>query len=228
VRRVIEEDLSQPVQRIAPVFPLLSPYSDVAVRNAFGKARLRSTNTHTVNPGYEETNAAYAALGHGLCEPSMNHTSCTEVSKSRKPETVFYFNFDNSSFSVGAAFMKTAFELSPTAFYGMNTKLGWWNLPVFEGPRARFWAQIQEMIMAVVTSVARPPNKIILLGEHGADEDFKEVLKAPVWEVLEFDVEFMLDVVPQADVGYLVARGAAELGYRDERLGRQNEALPRS
>jgi hypothetical protein len=220
--------LDQPVQRIAPVFPLLSPYSDVAVREAFEKARLHSTNAHTVKPGYEETNAAYAALGHGLCEPSMNRTSCTEATKLRKRETVFYFNFDNSSFSVGAAFMKNAFELSPTLSYRMNTKLGWWNLPVFEAPRARFWAHIHEMVMAVVASIGRSPNKVILLGEHSADEEFKEVVKAAVWEVLEFDVEYMLDVVPQADVGYLVARGAAELGYRDGRLGRQNEALPRS
>ncbi|KAF2832981.1 hypothetical protein CC86DRAFT_338035 [Ophiobolus disseminans] len=227
VHAVIEKDMGGPINVTAPAFPWLSPKLWDDLKSAIAHSGLLSTRRHGAIPVYREANAAYAARGYGLCEPSTNCISCTETLHSKKAETVLYLNFDNSSMSVGAMRAGSAFDDRATFSYGTDAKLGWWNLPVFEVPRAKFWAQIHEMIMAVVQPMARPPNKIILFGEHGADDEFKEVAKAAVWEVLEFDVDMMMGAVPKEDVAYLVARGAAEMGFRDEELMRQGLALRR-
>ena len=227
VRGAIEKEIGEPVRSIAPAFPRLSTYFWNEIRSALAHAGLLSSRRRNAIPVYEEANAAYAALGHGLCDPTMNYTGCAEYRKSQKAQTVLYVSFDNSSISVGVMELKNAFDDRATFSYGTNTKLGWWNLPVFEAPRAKFWEQVHEMILAVLQPLARPPNKIILLGEHGADEEFKDVVNAAVWEVFEFDVDLMLGTVQKEDVGYLAARGAAESGFRDEEWMRQSEALRR-
>jgi len=224
VRAAVEKELGEPIERIAPAFPRLAPNNVLDLRDAFSHAGLSSTKTNSRSPQYEENYAAYAALGRGLCDASMDYTSCQTYTRTLKYETVLYFSFDNSSFSVGAMTMNSPFEESLSLSYGADMQLGWWNLPVFEVPRAKFWASIHEMIAAAVRNIQRPWSRIILLGEHGADEEFKEVVKAAVWNEMELDVELMLELVSKDDVAHLAARGAAEMGFRHEVWSRQAEA----
>jgi hypothetical protein len=95
-------------------------------------------------------------------------------------------------------------------------ELGWWRLPVFEVSRARFWAQIHEVILEVAGALQRAPNRIILLGDHGANAEFLDVVKAAMWDVLELDVSLMLSANKAEDVGTLAARGAAGFASRAE------------
>jgi hypothetical protein len=200
VRSSIETELDAPITTIAPAFPRLSPF---------------------VQEDVQEANAAYAGLGHGLCESWSFKSDCLSAAWPAKSQSVVYFNFDNSSFSVGAMSLQNAFQEYSTYLYGSDSKLGWWNLPVYETPRAKFWSQIREMILSVLAPMPIPPNRIVLLGEHGADEEFEELVKAAMWEKFEFDVELMLQTVKKDNVGTLAARGAAELGWRDEELKRE-------
>jgi hypothetical protein len=224
VRSSIETELDAPITTIAPAFPRLSPFVQEDVQEALSFAGLTSTRAHTGHGDtimYQEANAAYAGLGHGLCESWSFKSDCLSAAWPAKSQSVVYFNFDNSSFSVGAMSLQNAFQEYSTYLYGSDSKLGWWNLPVYETPRAKFWSQIREMILSVLAPMPIPPNRIVLLGEHGADEEFEELVKAAMWEKFEFDVELMLQTVKKDNVGTLAARGAAELGWRDEELKRE-------
>ena len=175
VHSAIEAETLAPVTSITPAFPRLSHSQEEDVREALSIIGLTSTRLHTSHTGtvvYQDANAAYAGLGHGLCECWLSSPNCQSAAKD---QSVLYFNFDNSSFGVGAMTLKNAFQEHRTYAYGSDTTLGWWDLPVHEIPRAKFWARIHEMILNVLAPMPMPPNRIVLLGEHGADEDFKEV-----------------------------------------------------
>ncbi|KAH4047273.1 hypothetical protein HBI04_051810 [Parastagonospora nodorum] len=222
VRSDLQAEILAPVTSIAPAFPRLSHSQKEDVREALSYAGLTSSRLRTSHAGtiiYQDANAAYAGLGHGLCESQSSRSDCQSPAND---QSVLYFNFDNSSFSVGAMTLKSAFQEQRTYVYGSDTTLGWWDLPVYEIPRAKYWARIHEMILNVLAPMSLPPNRIVLLGEHGADEEFKEVVKAATWEKFDFDVELMLQTVKKEDVGSLAARGAAELGWRDEEFNRES------
>jgi hypothetical protein len=225
VRIAIEMELGAPITSIAPAFPRLSPHVREDVKEAMLFAGLTSTRVHTGHRDtlvYEESSAAYAGLGHGLCEAWWNTPGCQSSTNWNKYKSVLYFNFDNSSFSVGAMNIQNAFHNDAIYSYRMDTELGWWKLPVFDVPRAKVWAQIHEIILNMLGPVPRPPNQIILMGEHGADAEFKEVVEAAMWEKFEFDVSLMLDTHMEAS--RLAARGAAELGWQNTVLKREDQA----
>jgi hypothetical protein len=227
VRQAIETELGTPITSIAPAFPQLSPSVRSDVEEAMTLAALTSTRVNTGYGNtevYEEQKAAWAGLGHGLCETWTNYMGCASDGKSERHHRVSYFNLDNSSFSVGTMVIQNAFQEDGIYYDGMDPELGWWNLPVYEVPRAKFWTQVQDKILSVFEGMPRPPNTIVLMGDHGADPEFKEVVTAAMWEKFEFDVEIMLDAVKKDDAGKLAARGAAELGWRNEDLKRQWEA----
>jgi hypothetical protein len=223
VRSSIETELGAPITSIAPAFPRLSPYVKEDVADALSFAGLASTRAHTGHRDtlvYEESSAAYAGLGHGLCESWWNGHAC----QSQKHKSVLYFNFDNSSFSVGAVEIQNAFDDRVPFSHRADTQLGWWNLPVFDEPRAKFWAQIRTMILNALGPVPRPSSQIILMGEHGADAEFKKIVEAAIWEKFEFDVGPMLNTIKEGDAGRLAARGAAELGWLNMVLKGEDQA----
>jgi hypothetical protein len=230
VRQAIELQLGTTIASIAPAFPQLSPYIRSDVEEAIALAGLTSTRVNTGHggaPTYDEEKAAWASLGHGLCETWTNYQGCASDGKSEQYKTISYFNFDNSSFSVGTAKLQDAFQEDGKYLYAADAKLGWWNLPVYEIPRTKFWMQLRDKILSAIEGMPRPPNTIVLMGDHGADPEFKDIVKATMWEKFEFDVEFMLEAVQKEDAGKLAARGAAELGWRNEALKRQWEAYHR-
>jgi hypothetical protein len=121
--------------------------------------------------------------------------------------------------------LQNAFQGDDTYYYySMDTELGWWNLPVFDVARAQFWAQIHEKILDVLERMPKPPDNIVLMGEHGVNAEFKEIVKAAMWEKFDFDVDPMLEAIEKDSAGKLAARGAAELGWQNEDLNRQHEA----
>jgi hypothetical protein len=228
VRSAIEAKIEVPISRIAPAFPRLAPHVQQDIQEALSLTGLSSTRVDTGHGDtivYEEANAAYAGRGHGVCEEWSFKSDCLSAKWPAKKQSVLYFNFDNSSFSVGAMSIQNAFQEHAIYLHGMDAKLGWWNLPVYETPRAEFWAKIHNMILEVLTPMSMPPSRIVLLGEHGADKKFEDVVKDAMWDKFEeFDVELMLSATTKTDVGTLAARGAAELGWRDEEMKRHLEA----
>ncbi|KAH7414408.1 hypothetical protein DE146DRAFT_640225 [Phaeosphaeria sp. MPI-PUGE-AT-0046c] len=221
-RNAIETELGMRITRIAPAFPQLPAYGNEAVRKALSLARLASTRDHLVSDelAYTEFTAADAALAHHVRSSAKDRKSRR---KAALTQHVLYVNFDNSSFSVAAMSLQSTNEERNVIRSDMNTQLGWWNMPVYDAPRAKFWARIQAMILDVVEPMPRPPSRVVLMGDHGADEEFKGVVTTAVWNKYEFDVELMLSPVRKEDATRLAARGAAELAWRDDIRQRERE-----
>ncbi|KAL5120309.1 hypothetical protein ACEQ8H_001867 [Pleosporales sp. CAS-2024a] len=224
VRESIESQVGSSVSTIAPAFPRLSPHAQEEVEEALSLTGLGSTRVQTGHGNtmlYQEANAAYAGLGHGLCEDWSFKSDCLSAAWPPKSQSTVYFNFDNASFSLGAMELRNAFQEHTTYIHRLNTSLGWWSLPVYDAPRAKFWEHIHDMIVNVLAPMSTPPNRIVLMGEHGADKEFQSVVQAAMWDQFEFDVESMLQTVKTEDAAWLAARGAAELGWRDEEFKRE-------
>ncbi|KAF2631941.1 hypothetical protein BU25DRAFT_406462 [Macroventuria anomochaeta] len=216
VRSAIEEELGTSVSTITPVAPQLVGWLNSDFQDALDLAGLASSRLDSNDkPTYWDTNAAFAGLGHGLCESESDFSDCLNEERQMPYEHVLFLDFDNSSFSATVQYLQHA-DQEWSYSNRIDMELGWWNLPVFEVSRARFWAQIHEVILEVAGALQRAPNKIVLLGDHGANAEFLDVVKAAMWDVLEVDVSLMLSANQAKDVGKLVARGAAGFTRRAE------------
>lgn len=219
VRGAIEEELGTSVSTVAPVAPQLVGWVSEDFQDALDLAGM--TSSRLSNPGsndkptYWDTNAAFAGLGYGLCESRTNLADCLDEERQMPYEHVLFLDFDNSSFSATVQYLQHA-DQEWSYSNRVDMQLGWWNLPVFELSRARFWAQIHEVILEVAGALQRAPNKVVLLGDHGANEEFLDVVKAALWDVLEIDISVMLSANKADDVGMVAARGAAGFARRAE------------
>ncbi len=214
VRDAVEAELGAPISTIAPVAPQIVGWNYEDFEDALHLAGLTSSRPGNKST-YWDTNAAYAGLGYGLCGSKTNLADCLEEERQMAYEHVLFLNFDNSSFVATVQYLQHAdqeWSYSSSA----DTRLGWWNLPVFEVSRAKFWARIHDAILEVAGALQRAPNKIVLLGEHGADPEFLDVVKAALWDVLEIDASLLLSANRVEDVSMLAARGAAGFARRAE------------
>jgi hypothetical protein len=84
-------------------------------------------------------------------------------------------------------------------------------MPVDSLPRARSWAKVNGCI---VDALGEQPGRIVLLGSHGGDEEFREVVEEALWRELEVDVGMLLRRNDGGHSEWAAARGAAELGWR--------------
>ena len=219
VRGAIEEELGTSVTTIAPVAPQLVGWVSEEFQDALDLAGLTSSRLSyrgsKDKPTYWDTNAAFAGLGYGLCKSKTNLADCLDEERQMPYEHVLFLDFDNSSFSATVQYLQHA-DQEWSYSNRVDMELGWWRLPVFEVSRARFWAQIHEVILEVAGALQRAPNRIILLGDHGVNAEFLDVVKAAMWDVLELDVSLMLSANEAEDVGMLAARGAAGFARRAE------------
>ena len=229
VRDALEEQLGMPISTIAPVAPQLVGWVSEDFQDALDLAGLDSVRRgdHFPNdkPTYWDTNAAFAGLGYGLCESWTNLADCSTEEHQMPYEHVLFLDFDQLSFSATVQYLQHVNQ-EWTYSNSIDMKLGWWSLPAFEVSRARYWAQIHEVILEVAGALQRPPNKIVVLGDHGTNAEFLDVVKAALWDVLEVDVSLMLSANKAKNTGMLAARGAAELARRAEVrnvLGRSRE-----
>lgn len=213
VRTVAEAALNAPITSIAPAIFPLRPNELESFQEALKIAGLKSTRSRhgAQEVVFVDVKAAFAGLDAGMCNNWQNRDDCISETMAMQRQSVLFLNLDNSSFSAGVFSISNPYQKSIAARHLHLIKLGWWNLPVFEVPRARFWAEVQDAIAEVVHVMSRPPSRIILMGEHGADEEFKIVAEAALWQVLEVDVEIMLQA---ENVGKITVRGAAELAWR--------------
>ncbi|KAJ4354801.1 hypothetical protein N0V95_003486 [Ascochyta clinopodiicola] len=219
VRDAIEEELGTPVSTIAPVAPQLVGWVSEDFQDALDLAGLTSARLDdrgsNDKPTYRDTNAAFAGLGYGLCNSGTKLADCLDEERQMPYEHVLFLDFDNSSFSATVQYLQHVNQ-EWTYSNRVDMELGWWNMPVLEVTRARFWAQIHEVILEVAGALQRAPNKIVLLGDHGTNAEFLDVVKAALWDVLEIDVSLMLSANEAEDTDMLAARGAAELAWRAE------------
>ncbi|CAG5157012.1 uncharacterized protein ALTATR162_LOCUS4805 [Alternaria atra] len=206
VHATIGAQLDSSITQITPtvVFPLRR-----AQKTLFQSALLlagfaSSKESSTI---YPEAYATHAAL---------EHTSCARQTLPEQHQHVLVIAFDDSSFS--ASMHQTSCDAqSPQPHminYVTRSDLGWWNLPVYDAPRAKFWSKLQEAVIHAVSGLGKPPGRIVLSGSHGGDKEFKETVEDALWTELEVDVGTLLGSHQEADNEWLAARGAAELGWR--------------
>lgn len=214
VRTAVEEEIGTSVSTIAAVAPQLIGWDSEDFQDALDLAGVTSTRLGD-KPTYWDTNAAFAGLGYGLCESGTNLADCLEEERQMPYEHVLFLDFDNSSFSATVQYLQHA-DQEWSYSNRVDMELGWWNVPVFEVSRARYWTQIHEVILEVAGALQRAPNKIILLGDHGDNAEFLDVVKAALWDDLEIDASIMLSAQEGENVGMLAARGAAGFAKRAE------------
>ncbi|KAL6706501.1 hypothetical protein ACN47E_005440 [Coniothyrium glycines] len=220
-RAAFEAELGEAITTIAPTIFNIRPEEEQDMGDALDFVGLRSARERSrymfsgLNTAYvdSEANAAFAGLGMGLCEDWQDDRKCQSQARKNPERTVLYINFDNSSLTASAHQFSSPYK-GVMYNYIANTDLGWWNLPIFEVPRAKFWTQIHEAIEKIAGSLWTPPGRIVLMGEHGGDKEFRDVVEAALWGVLEVDVGNMLQVNTVEDSLTLAARGAAELAWR--------------
>lgn len=214
VKTVIEDKLESAITNVLPVFPPLAALNEEHIEEAFEHAGL--TWLHARQQEEQilyETNAAYAGLGYSLCEFGADGSQCAREENELKSQHVLFLNFDNTTFSATLQNMKNAYQQQISATF-LDTTLGWWNLPVYDEPRLAFWARIEAIVFAVGNAIQQPPNKIILMGEHGGDQEFVEVVEAALWELFEYDASLLMEANADVNSATLAARGAAELAFR--------------
>jgi hypothetical protein len=211
LRTAIETAINTSVIHIAPTTFPLRPAQEQAFRGALALAGLPSSDDkHAI---YREAEAVYTTLHHKSLQP------CHPTQR----QNILFLSFDNSSFSA------STYQLSchPTTKNSQKLNfishiprpaLGWWKLPVDSLPRARFWAKIQECLIDAIDGLGKPPGRIVLLGSHGADEEFKSVVEEVFWREWEVDVGMLLRGDDTEGLGgreWVAARGAAELGKNE-------------
>lgn len=209
VHTTIEAQLKIPVKQITPavVFPL-----GRAQQTLFQSALLLTgfTPSKSSKEGsviYPESYATHAALVHA---------SCTHQTLQEQHQNVLVIAFDDSSFSASmhqtSCDRKSSQPQPRMIGYVARSDLGWWNLPVYEAPRAKFWSKLQEAVIDAISGLGKPPGRIVLSGSHGRDKEFKGKIEEALWAELEVDVRTLLGSSQEADNEWLAARGAAELG----------------
>ncbi|KAF2856327.1 hypothetical protein T440DRAFT_413492 [Plenodomus tracheiphilus IPT5] len=219
VRIAVETELNIPMTTFAPVFFELRQNQTQAVQDALELVGLQSTHSSSSIRGdvLLDTNAAYAGTGAFLCKAWMDPETCREEKSTRRDQTVLFLDFDNHSFSTSVRSIRGEATSHSIGSRMLSSELGWWDLPVFKVPRAKFWARVHEAILdAVGVLGSQPIDRIVLTGEHGGDEEFKGVAEAAIWSALGLEVGSMLQTSKVADTGRVTARGAAEMAWRRE------------
>lgn len=206
LHRAIETELDDSVQKAALALSPQAPKLQRNFQKAMVAAGLASSEDSAVL--YEEAMATHAAL-----KPA---SSCTTQSQSEHLQHVLFLAFDDGAFSVSMHEYACRDYTSQGHIINriIRSDLGWWHLPMYDAPRARFWAQVQQSIGFVLSPQGKAPGRIVLLGSHGADAEFKSRVEDALWDELEMDVSGMLSVNERGDSEWLAARGAAELASR--------------
>ncbi|KAJ5059018.1 hypothetical protein J3E74DRAFT_354510 [Bipolaris maydis] len=195
LHRAIETELDDSAPRLQRKF-----------QKAMVAAGLASSDDSAVL--YEEAMATHAAL-----KPA---SSCTTQSKSEHLQHVLFLAFDDGAFSASMHEYTCRDYASQGHIINRSIRsdLGWWHLPMYDAPRAKFWSQVKQSIALILSPQGKAPGRIVLLGSHGADAEFKSRVEEALWDELEMDVSGMLSVNERGDSEWLAARGAAELASR--------------
>ncbi|KAL6155650.1 hypothetical protein ACJBU6_05856 [Exserohilum turcicum] len=206
LQKAIVAELDSPLGQAALALSPQAPALQQKFQKAMFKAGLASSKDSAIV--YEEAMATHAAL-----KPAA---ACTTQSKPGQLQHVLFLAFDDGAFSASMHEYACG-NYSPQAHMISRltrAELGWWHLPMYDMPRAKFWAQVQESIAHVLRLQEKPPGRIVLLGSHGGDAEFKQIVEEALWRELEVDVSNMLGVNELGDSQWLAARGAAELAWR--------------
>jgi hypothetical protein len=213
VRKAIEKEMGVTVADTAFTYPKFDTFDWRDFADGLQRSGLKPATPPTRSGFptflYEEVNAAYAGTGDVTCRGDGQVRADCVAGHS------LLLSFDSACLSVALVSSESVFPHAFLAYHDTHTRLGWWNLPTDDILRTAFWAEVRIILLHIASVLYGPPRRILLLGDHGADEQFIEVLKAAVWEKQQFDVSDMLNATKKEDVDWLAARGAAELAWQD-------------
>ncbi|KAI4695717.1 hypothetical protein J4E81_006045 [Alternaria sp. BMP 2799] len=214
VHATLENVLKHPVTNItsAVTFPFYGSHEKDFEGALLSAGLALSEDTPSI---YSEAYATHAGL---------EHASCVSATLPHQHQHILVLAFDSSSFSASmhetscsATKTKPPTPHSRMINYVARNDLGWWSLPVYDAPRAKFWAKLQEAVVHAVGGLGVPPGKIVLLGSHGQDKEFRVQVEQALWRELEVDVGALLGGRGgKAESEWLAARGAAGLGWRSQ------------
>ncbi|KAI8936301.1 hypothetical protein NX059_006720 [Plenodomus lindquistii] len=228
VRISVETELDIKMTTFAPAMFQLGRNESNIVHHAIELIGLPSRGMNYENSDIIlDTTAAYAGTRAVPCKDCLDSKKYEGQGSEPSQLTVLFVDFDNHSFSASVRSMRREDTSHSIGSQVHLPELGWWNLPIFEIPRAKFWARVHETILDVVGTLSEPIGRIVLMGEHGADKEFEDVVKTAMWSAMEIDVGSMLQRNKPADVGRIAARGAAEMAWRGDFRRRKAEVSER-
>ena len=211
VKVALTNKLQTEIKALNPVFPILAGLETEDIRDALEYVDLEWPTWGTSSM-YYETNAVYVASGAGLCKHWESPRDCYFEEMDMPWERSLFLSFDNSSFGSAVQMMQSArWQMVPDA-YTVEPNLGWWNLPMDEIPREKFWKQLREVILETATERNGDLDKVFLLGNHGFDSEFREVVEQAVQEI--YGESRAQLVLPPGNREMAAARGAAEWAFR--------------
>jgi hypothetical protein len=218
-----EAKLGSPVTYALAAVPVLPNLSEETLQEAFDYARIIkvSHELYVFGENLNSINAAYAGMGHGMCENWTDIWECRIEENSMDSQQTLVISFDNDSAIVTNAAMYSAYVSSRQSINGFPY--------IFEGYQDHdrgvlYWNGLENNIARMIEQVGetfpgKRIQKIVLTGEHAAEMEFLKV----VWKVLHKEQEWLdgraADIyaqlqVPGFDALYVGARGAAEMAMR--------------
>jgi hypothetical protein len=211
VKIALTNKLQMDIKAVNPVFPMLAGLETEDMRDALAYVDL-DWPTWGTSSMYHETNAVYVASGAGLCNHWESPRDCYFEEMDMPYERSLFLSFDNSSFGAVVQMMQSArWQMTPDA-YTVEPNLGWWNLPMDDIPRAKFWTRLREVIVETAQQRDGDLNKVFLFGNHGFEPEFIEIVEQAVQEIYGGSrIQMTLSL---GDRETMAARGAAEWAFR--------------
>ncbi|KAL8731550.1 MAG: hypothetical protein Q9181_004271 [Wetmoreana brouardii] len=208
LRNEVEDFLDMPICTAVVTTPQLVALYREDVTDAFEYIGLQYVETDYWEPCLQQTRAAYANYGFGLCSNNTNPPACRDENRATPEETVMAVLYTEQALTVSLSELKTAYKLwEPSYRYYQNFSQG---LDAAED-ESGYWDTLRQTLPQLM--LQHPyydrPTKILCMGDAVHDKRFQQALE------LSFqDINETLPDIFMQDARYAAAKGAAEFSRR--------------
>lgn len=158
-----------------------------------------------------ETSSAYAGYGFGLCKDPTDKATCKKEQDDMASDVVMSVLFTRTALTVSLSIVESAYYLyEPEARYLLDFDLGFDSPLRYKKPRD-YWYAVENQLkkLMVVNPYYQRPDKVLLIGDCVADEDFKQSLDRALRSQME-----TMPLILSDKAEFAAAMGAAELARR--------------
>ena len=159
----------------------------------------------------QETAAAYAGYGFGLCQNYTDLPGCDAEQRSMPQETVMAVLYTKEALTVTLTEIQSVLWIwEPSYRFHQDYKLG--QDAEHDGPRKDYyWEYVREALIRimVVNSHYPRPGKVLLMGDCADNVHFREVLHDALGSLMEDLPEIFAH-----DAKFVAAKGTGELAKR--------------
>ena len=169
-----------------------------------------------------ETSAAYAGYGYGLCtDYKTDPEACTQEQYNMTDEFVMAVLYTDTVLSVSLSVIRSAYALwEPSYRYLADFDLG--HNGNAEMNSEEYWSAVELKLQQIMIDNPRypRPSKVLLMGNHTNDREFKDTLV----KALGAQMEELPEILSEGAVG-VAARGVAEMAKRAGYQAKQDSSV---